>query len=331
MDTGLGPTPEERRRETRAVLAMLWLSVLAFLLMSSGVLAYQFWSFVEGHKEETRVPNIIGAGYADAALTLEEAGLLLKIRSEAYDDEVEADIITAQLPAEGCSVKIGREVMVDISLGSRTLTTPNVIGLDRQEAVAQLETLGVTYHFLNPRYSDVAPAGTIINQKPQVGAPIALGETVELVCSAGPLNKAIEMPQLEGLPYIDALAEIEENRLVLRRVSRIYQPGAREVTVSSQYPVPGSQVRQGSEVLLTLRCPTSYESLGQRSVRVSVSVPEAVGTVRVRIVVQDRHQTREVYAADHTGPTIVEQLITSYGRTTVKVYFDNRIVREESF
>ena len=107
--------------------------------------------------------------------------------------------------------------------------------------------------------------------------------------------------------------------------------GVTEVTVSTQYPLPGTRVRAGSEVILTLSCPTSFENVGQRSSRVSVDVPQSIGTVRVRIVVQDRYQTREVYSAEHTGPTKVEQLITSYGRTTVKVYFDNRIVREESF
>ena len=331
IDKGLGPTREERLREFRAVLAMLWLSVLIFLLMSGSVLAFQFWSFVEGDREETSVPEIVGMQYEDAAVVLEEAGIVLRIRAEAYDDDIEADIIIAQLPAPGCGVKLGREVLVDISLGSRNLTTPNVIGLDRNEAITQLESLGLSYRFLNPRYSDVAEVGTIINQRPPMDAPIALGESVELVCSAGPLSRAFTMPQLEGLPYEEALLLIEENRLVVRRVSRTYQPGAREIIVSSQYPIYSAQVRQGDEVLLTLICPTSYQSLGERSVRIRVTVPESAGSVQVKIVVQDRYETREEYLAVHTGPTSVERLITSYGRTTVKVYFDNRIVREETF
>ncbi|HDS30051.1 MAG TPA: PASTA domain-containing protein, partial [Firmicutes bacterium] len=294
MDKGLGPTRDERRREYRAVMAMLWLSVIAFLSLSTGVLSYQLWAFGGGEKSEVLVPDIVGMRFDQASTILEQAGLVLRIRSESYDDVIEKDIITEQIPVSGCRVKIGREVLVDISLGSRNLTTPNVIGLDRSNAVAQLEAMGLSYTFLNPLYSNVAPVGTVINQRPAAGAPIALGEPVELICSAGSQNLAFPMPQLEGLPYSEALSIISEYRLVVRRVSRTYQPGVSVETVSSQYPVPGTQVRQGGEVLLTLVCPTSRESLGERSIRISVSVPQSAGTVTVRIVVQDHYETKEV-------------------------------------
>lgn len=329
-DSGLGPSREERHREARAVAAVMWLSILVFLIVSGSLLTYQSWAFFAGDKQETTVPDVIGIPYEDAAVSVEQAGLVLRIRSEEYADDTEADLIIDQLPAPRCRVKVGRDVSVDVSLGSRTLTTPNVIGLERSEALVQLENLGLNHHYIGPRYSDIAPAGTIINQRPPAGAPIAVGESVELVTSAGPLNRAVEMPQLEGLPYEDALEVIRESRLVLRQVSRTYQLGAREVTVFRQHPYAGSRVMQGREVLLTLACPVTHESLGQRSTRVSVAVPQAAGTVRVRIVVTDRYETREAYSAEHTGPTTLEHLITTYGRTTVRVYFNNRIVREES-
>ncbi len=327
----LGPSIAERRREARAVAVVLWLAVVLFLVLSGSLLAYQSWAFLAGDKPDTTVPNVLSTVYEEAAVKMEEAGLVLRIRNEAYSDDVETDRIMEQLPAAGARVKIGREVLVDVSLGSRTLTTPNVIGLDRAEAVSILDNLGVGHQFLTPRYSDIAPNGTVINQSPPPGAPIALGEPVELVTSAGPLNRAVEMPRLEGMAYEDALQIIDQERLVLRRVNRIYVPGVHEETVSSQYPLGGSQVMQGSEVLLTLSCPTSQESLGRRVSRVSVTVPESAGTVRVRITVTDRYETEEVYAQDHTGPTTVEQLVTSYGRTTVRIYFGNRIIREETF
>ena len=202
--------------------------------------------------------------------------------------------------------------------------------MDRDTAVSQLEALGLSYTFLNPLYSNVAPAGTVINQRPAAGAPVALGEAVELVCSAGPQNLSFPIPQLEGLPYDEALGILSESKLVVKRVSRTYQSGVNVPTVSSQYPVPGTQTSQGGEVLLTLVCPTSQESVGERSIRVRVTVPQSAGSVTVRIVVQDHYETHEVYSAQHTGPATVERLISSYGRTTVKIYFDNRIIREEA-
>ena len=329
--TDLGPTREERRREIRAVFGVLWLSVFIFLVLSGTLLTYQSWAFLAGDKEDAVVPIVVGLPYEDAALSVEQSGLVLRVRNQAYSDDVDTDLVIEQVPAGGSHVKIDREVLVDVSLGSRTLTTPNVIGLDRAEAEAQLEALGVVPRFQPPRYSDVAPNGTVINQRPPSGAPIALGEGVELVTSAGPLNRAVEMPNLTGLAYEQALQIINNERLVLRRVSRTYILGAREITVSSQYPLAGSQVMQGEDVLLTLSVPTEYETLGRRTFRVSVDIPESAGTVRVRITVQDRYETNEVYAQDHTGPATVEQLITSYGRSTVRILFGNRLIREETF
>jgi len=329
--TDLGPTREEKRREARAVSLVLWLSVFIFLVLSASLLVYHAYAFWAGDKDDTTVPNVVDIRYDDAALSVESAGLILRIRSEMFSDDKEKDIVIEQLPAAGARVKVGREVLVDVSRGSRTLTTPNVIGLDRNEANTQLESIGVASHFLPSRYSDVAPAGTVINQSPPPGDPIALGETVELVASAGTLNRAIQMPNLEGMFYEDALQTVRESHLRLSRVSYTYVTNTDETVVSSQFPLPGTQVMQGSEVLLTVNAPTSYETLGSRQSSIRIDVPEAAGTVQVRITVTDRYETREAYNAEHTGPTSVEQLINSYGRTTVRVYFGNQIIREEVY
>jgi len=328
---GLGPSRDEKRRESRGIAAVAWTSLFIFVLLSGALLALQSWSFLSGGKPDASVPDVVGMKYEDAALAVEQAGLKLRIRAEAYSDDTEADIVMDQLPGKGAKVKAGREVLVDVSKGSRNLTTPNVIGINRDEAVSVLDNLGVSHTFLTPRYSDVADVGTVINQSPPPGAPIALGEAVELVASAGPLTDSVEMPQLEGLPYNEALQLVKENKLSLRRVSRTYVPGATGVVVTSQYPLAGSKIRQGSEVHLTLAAPTSQETTGNRSAKVVVTVPQAAGTVKVQITVQDKYETKEVYSQVLTGPTTVEQLVTGYGRMTVRVNFDNRNIREETF
>jgi len=277
------------------------------------------------------VPNLVGMSFQQAAVETENSGLVLRIRTETFTDDVAADLIIDQLPVADSSVKLGREVYIDVSKGSRTLTTPNLIGLERNAAIAQLDSLGIANQMFVPQYSDVAPLGTVINQKPGPGEPIAVGEAVDIVTSSGPINKAVTMPQLEGLPYAKALEMIGESRLVLRKVSRNYQADASEEIVYSQFPLAGGNIMQGSEVLLTLACPTSEEQLGARSFKVAANVPQSSGTVRVRITVQDRYETKEVYSSDITGPATVEQLINSFGRTTVRVYFNSLLVREESF
>ena len=328
--TKLGPSRAERRGESRAVQIVLWLSLLFFLIISGGLFTYQSYAFLSGDKQDTSVPDIAQMNYEEAAVLVEEAGLVLRIRSEAYSDDVEKDLIIEQIPASSARVKEGREVLVDVSLGSRTLTTPNVIGLDRVEAEQILADVGVVPNFRN-QYSEIAAAGTVINQSPPSGASIALGENVNIVLSAGPLDRAEDMPDLTGLPYEEAERILSEQRLALRRVSRTYLAGIEEEVVMDQYPLAGTQVRSGSEVLLTLKSPTYRERLGQRSARIVVNVPESAGMVRVQITVQDRYETKEVYNEERTGPSMIEQLISSYGRTTVRVNFNSRNIREEIY
>jgi eukaryotic-like serine/threonine-protein kinase len=330
FDIGFSPSREEKRRESRAFSGILWLGIFSLTFLSLLLLGLQSWAFMSGTKVDVVVPDVKGISYEAAALSVEQADLVLRIRTEAYSDKIEVNQIMDQSPAGGARVKVGREIMVDVSLGSRTLKTPNVIGQPKDKAITDLEKLGVTYR-LTTQYSDAAPDETVINQRPVGGAPIALGEPVDLVIAARPLNTMTSVPHLEGLPYDEALALIKDSKLVLHEVRRVYQTDVDKVTVFTQFPLSGSQVMAGTDVILTLTCPASEETEGQRSAKVSVTVPESSGTVQVRIVVQDRYQTREAYSSEQTGPTTVEQLITSYGRTTVKVYFNNEIIREETY
>lgn len=327
---GLGPSRAERARESKAVQTVLWLSIGFFFVILMGLFAFQSYAFLSGDKLDTTIPDIVKMNYEDASEIIEASGLILRIRSEAYSDDVEKDLIIEQLPAGGAHVKVGREILVDVSLGSRTLTTPNVIGLERTNAEQILADVGVVPVFQN-QYSDVAVAGTVINQSPPSGAPIALGEKVDIVLSAGPLERAEPMPDLAGLPYEEAANVINQSHLALWRVSRTYLTGVEEEVVLDQYPLPGTQVRPGSDVSITLKSPTSLERIGRRSARVTVNVPESAGTVVVQITVQDKYETKEVYNQTHTGPTVIEQLISCYGRTTVRVNFNGRNIREEIF
>jgi len=327
---GLGPTRAERARESRAVQIVLWLSVIFFLIISGGLFAYQSFAFLSGDKPDCEVPDITKMNYEEASVLVEDSGLILRIRSETYSDDTEKDLVIEQLPGAGARVKEGREVLVDVSLGSRTLITPNVIGLERTEAEGILADVGVVPRFTS-QDSDIAAPGTVINQSPPSGAAIALGENVNIVISVGPRDLAEPMPDLTGLPYEEAVEILNMSRFALRRVTRTYLPGIEEEIVMDQYPLAGSRIRPGSEIMLTLKSPTSFERVGRRSARVTVFVPESAGTVRVQITVQDRYETKEVYSQDHTGPTSIEQLISSYGRTTVRVNFDNRNIREEIY
>jgi eukaryotic-like serine/threonine-protein kinase len=128
---------------------------------------------------------------------------------------------------------------------SRPVAVPTLIDLPRENAVRQLERLGLKAEVLEQ--SDLeTPAGRVFEQSPEAGTRLPKGETVRLLVSTGaPMTK---VPQVAGLSYEEALDVLEQSGLEARRVDIFSnEPSGQVVT---QRPAPGETVRQGSTVTL---------------------------------------------------------------------------------
>jgi eukaryotic-like serine/threonine-protein kinase len=204
-------------------------------------------------KSESAVPNVVGLLYADAAARLSAAGFTAKTGESLYHATAPKNSVLGQTPAPGTKAVKGNEITLDVSLGAKKGTVPNVVGMPRDEAVKALEAAGFDVPTDVTEKLDPHPRGEVIATTPRIGATIAQPATVRLTISAGP--DAIGVPSLVGMPVEDALALLGQLGL-LAGTSRVDSSGAQpEGIVSGQRPSANAPATPGTTVTLTVSHP----------------------------------------------------------------------------
>ncbi len=120
---------------------------------------------------------------------------------------------------------------------------PNVVGIERDLAIAQIEDAELEAA-VEEQASTEVEQGIVIEQQPPAGSRIAKGDTVTIVVSTGP--NEVEVPALAGRTYEEAVDTLEELGLDPERVDVFSQ---RPVgVVASLDPKAGTLVDEGSVV-----------------------------------------------------------------------------------
>jgi serine/threonine-protein kinase len=130
------------------------------------------------------VPDLAGKSLREARVDLNRAGLRAGRFSRVHHPE-ERDVVLAQSPQS--NEYVDRETPVDmlLSLGPRPreYRTPDLIGLPLEKVSRVLEAMGVTVGDITTKIDLSHPQGTILDQDPRPGSPIAEGSSISLVMS----------------------------------------------------------------------------------------------------------------------------------------------------
>ena len=240
-----------RGRRLRELITRWPLVSTATLGFSIGFAAIALWLLpgVVG-KSESVVPNVVGLLYNDAAARIDAAGFKARTGEKLNHPTAPRTSVLGQLPAPGVKALKGDEITLDVSLGVRRGTVPNVLGMTRDEAVKAIEAAG----FDTPRdyveKLDERPRGEVLASLPRAGATVPQPSTVRLTVSAGP--DAIGVPSLVGMPIEDALALLGQLGLragATRSDSTSSQPDG---FVSAQRPAANAPISPGGAVTLTV-------------------------------------------------------------------------------
>lgn len=124
---------------------------------------------------------------------------------------------------------------------------PNVVGLNKDEAIKILSELNLNPILEGPRYDARYPKDHVIFQKPNSGVLVKEGRRIYLFVSGG--ESLIKMPLLFGKTFRDTKVTIERLGLVLGEVEEVKSemPAGR---IIEQEPTEGIDVPKGTEVLL---------------------------------------------------------------------------------
>ncbi len=184
------------------------------------------------------VPNVTRLTAAQADQAVKDVGLILQLEGSA--DEARPNRVTTQAPIAGRLISVGSPVIAQLEPIDEVLV-PDLLGV-RQEAVdTRLADAFLAIGEQDWRLS-TQPDGTVINQDPPPGTPVAFGKTVNVVLSASAL-----IPDLSGRTPEVANTILTSQSLQLGGVKETFSigwPG----TIVGQIPEANSPARTASVV-----------------------------------------------------------------------------------
>jgi serine/threonine-protein kinase len=238
-----------RRFVTR--FPLLFTAIIGFTIGFAAVAVYLLPGVM--NRSESTVPSVVGLLFTDASTRLDAAGFTAKTGESLYHQTAPKGSVLGQTPAPGVKAYKGDDITLDVSLGPKKGTVPDVIGLSREDAVRALEKAGFDPPTDVTERLNTRPRGEVLAVAPAVGTTLTQPATVRLTISAGP--NAIGVPALAGMPLEDALALLGQLGLVAGP-SRDDFSGAQPVNyVVSQRPAANTPVAPGSTVTLTVSQP----------------------------------------------------------------------------
>ena len=132
--------------------------------------------FISSGVERVEVPDVTGTSRGTAESRLEADGLVAVI-DEQESDEPEGQVI-GQSPAAGTEVAKGSRITIRVSTGRKEETVPSVVGLDADDAAAQLRSRGFGVQRRSREVQDAGDDGKVVSQRPGGGTELREGRTV---------------------------------------------------------------------------------------------------------------------------------------------------------
>lgn len=204
-------------------------------------------------KSESAVPNVVGLLFTDASARLSAAGFKVKTGESLFHPTAPKNSVLGQTPAPGVKALKGNEVTLDVSLGAKKGTVPDVVGMSRDAATKALEAAGFDVPTDVTERLDSHPRGEVLATTPKAGSIVLQPAPVRLTVSAGP--DAIGVPSLIGMPIDDALALLGQLGLVAGPTSDDATGTQPDGFVSAQRPAANSPAPPGTAVSLSISRP----------------------------------------------------------------------------
>ena len=169
------------------------------------------WSYLRSNVPTHEVPDLVGMQADEAEATVADFDWRV-VREEEHRDGTEEGEVLATRPAAGERLREGERLVLVVSLGPALVDVPNLIGMTEERPPPDW-SLGLEADFV-PQPSRSLDEGVVTGYVDEdVPDELPRGEVVSLYVSSG---DEVEMPDLEGLPYADAVTQLEDLGLEVR-------------------------------------------------------------------------------------------------------------------
>jgi len=133
---------------------------------------------------------------------------------------------------------------------SSTVPTPNVIGLNVDQARQQLASSGLSLTVGGEAFSETIPPQSIVSSDPMAGAGVREAGTIDVIVSKGPERYAV--PDVRGQTQAAATSALDAAHLIVGSVTEDYDDKAAAGTVARSTPKAGTSAKPGAAVDLVI-------------------------------------------------------------------------------
>ena len=187
------------------------------------------------------IPYVLDIETERAIYVVEESGFILGQLLEVNDESIPRGFVISQNPVAGTKMSPGTKVDLVISKGPSLIEISDLSRKSPEDAIQILETLGFEYELIE-EYSEDVEIGLVSGTLPEAGEIVTPDQLIQVIVSLG---IRIEMPEVDGLSYEDAINVLEELNLIATVV------GDTNGKVRKQIPRKGEFVEPGQVVELT--------------------------------------------------------------------------------
>ena len=156
------------------------------------------------------IPYVLDIETERAIYVVEESGFTLGQLLEVNDENIPRGFVISQNPVAGTKMSPGATVDLVVSKGPSLIEISDLSRKSPEDAVQILETLGFEYELIE-EYSEDVEIGLVSGTLPEAGEIVTPDELIQVIVSLG---IRIEVPEIEGLKYEDAIRVLEELGLV---------------------------------------------------------------------------------------------------------------------
>ncbi len=198
-------------------------ALLYFIVVFSTI---KYLDVYSNHGEKIAVPNLVGKKSSEAKMILDELGLSYEILDSIYDPSLPNGIVKQQMSeptaVSKVHVKANRVIGLRLSKKRELTEMPNLFFKHADFAQGILENRGFVSKI---EYKPTKEAnGSVLDQKYKgksisKGTRIPIGSEITLVVGQNEIGVLIELPNVVGMNYQDALNLL--NSTGLRSISTI--------------------------------------------------------------------------------------------------------------
>jgi len=312
---------EQEKSKTSKFLSIAIGTGIAILIFTAILIAGLLTGWFGLTGKDVDVPNFIGLKASDV---IESSDYKFNFKKDyAYDSSKPEDIIIDQDPRAGTKkVKENSQITLVVNSSGASVTIPNVKGKTEDVAKSTLKDAGFLFEILYAEDSETA-RGVVIGTDPEPGKEVTAGSTVKIFVSKGPAEKNVVIPNVVGKSLNDAITELTNKNLkVSEEITKEKSDKEKDIVIRTS-PLPGTEVKEGSSVKLTV---SSGEAL-QKTVSVYVDLPQDVTKeVSLKVYIDGVLDSSKKIIPSYTG-TYTVTVKGSGGKKTLVVNLDDQKYR----